>query len=99
MNQQQTITAIYQNGVLRPLVSLDLPENSEVELKVKVIESKQDSHAAIGELLIQKGLSRRKKKTEPKQNLSTEERERLAKIFSAPQPLGELISEDREERF
>lgn len=96
---QQTVTAIYQNGVLRPLVSLDLPENSEVELNVKVIERKQDSRSAINELLVQKGLSRRKKKTEPKQHLSLEERERLAKIFSAPQPLGELISEDREERF
>lgn len=96
---QQTVTAIYQNGVLRPLDSLDLPENSEVELNVKLIESKQDSGAAIGELLFQKGLSRRRKKTEPKQNLSPEERARLAEIFSAPQPLGEIIGEDREERF
>jgi len=96
---QHTVTAIYQNGVLRPLVSLDLPENSEVELNVKIIESKQDSRAAISELLVRKGLSLPKKKTEPKQNLSPKERERLAKIFSAPQPLGELISEDREERF
>lgn len=96
---QQTVTAIYQNGVLRPLGSLDLPENSEVELNVKIIESKQDSRAAIGELLIQKGLSRRRKEVEPKQNLSAEERERLAKIFSAPQPLGDVIGEDREENF
>ncbi len=96
---QQTITAIYQNGILRPLGSLDLPENSEVELDVKIIESKQNSREAIGELLVQKGLSLRKKKADSKQNLSAEERERLAKIFSAPQPLGELISEDREERF
>ena len=96
---QQTVTAIYQNGVLRPLGSLDLPENSEVELDVKIIESKQNSREAIGELLVQKGLSLRKKKAESKQNLSAEERERLAKIFSAPKPLGELISEDREERF
>ena len=95
---QQTITAIYQNGVLRPLDSLDLPENSEVELNVKIVENKQDSRAAITELLVQKGLSRRKKATEPKQNLSPEERERLAKIFSAPQTLGEIISKDREER-
>ncbi len=95
---QQTVTAIYQNGVLRPLVSLDLPENSEVELNVKIIESKQTPREQIGELLVQKGLSLRKKSTEPKQSLSTKERERLAKIFSAPQPLGELISEDREER-
>ena len=34
-----------------------------------------------------------------KSSLSLEERERLAKIFSAPQSLGEIISEDREERF
>ena len=96
---QQTITAIYQNGILRLLGSLDLPENSEVELNVKIIENKHGSRAAIAELLVQKGLSRRKKMTEPKQNLSPEERERLAKIFSAPQTLGEIISEDREERF
>ena len=96
---QQTVTAIYQNGVLRPLVSLDLPENSEVELEVKIIENKQNSRQAISELLVQKGLSLRKKKTEPKQNLSPEERKRLAEIFSAPRPLGEIISEDREENF
>lgn len=95
----QNITAIYQNGVLRPLVSLDLPENSEVELDVKVIERKENSRQAIGEMLVQKGLSRRKEKVEPKQNLSPEERERLAEIFSTPQPLGEIINEDREERF
>ncbi len=96
---QQIVTAIYQNGVLRPLDSLDLPENSEVELNVKIIEGKQDSRTAIAELLVQKGLSRRKETVKPKQNLSPKERERLAEIFSAPRPLGEIISEEREERF
>jgi len=96
---QQTITAIYANGVLRPLVALDLPENSEVELDVKVIENKQDSHQQIGELLIKKGLSLPKKTAKSRRNLSSEERERLAEIFSAPQELRELINEDREERF
>ena len=96
---QQTVTAIYANGVLRPLVLLDLPENSKVELDVKVIENKPNLRGQIEELLIKNGLSLKRKATEPKQNLSAEERERLAKVFSAPQPLGELISEDREERF
>lgn len=96
---QQTITAIYANGVLRPLVSLDLPENSEVELDVKVVENKQSSHRQIRELLIKKGLSLPKKTTKWSRNLSSEERERLAEIFSVPQELGELIDEDREERF
>ncbi len=96
---QQTVTAIYQNGVLRPLVSLDLPENSEVELDVKIIKRKENSSQAISELLIKKGLSLPKKTNEPMQNLSPEERNRLAEVFSAPKPLGEIISEDREERF
>lgn len=95
----QTLTAIYSNGVLRPLVALDLPENAEVELDLKVIEKPQPSREAIGQLLVQKGLSLRKKANKSKQNLSAEERERLAKLFSAPQPLGELRNEDREERF
>ena len=96
---QQTVTAIYANGVLRPLDLLDLPENSEVELDIKIIENKKNSREQIGELLVRKGLSLQKKLSKPKRNLSAEERERLAKVFSAPQPLGELISEDREERF
>lgn len=96
---QQTINAIYQNGVLHPRGSLDLPENTEVELDVKVIESKSNTPEQIGEMLVRKGLSLKKKITSSKQNLSNEERERLAELFSAPQTLGELISEDREERF
>ncbi len=96
---QQIVNAIYQNGVLRPLVSLDLPENAEVELNVKVIENKQDSRGQIEKLLIDKGLSLPRKKVESKRNISAQERERLSKIFSAPRTLGELINEDREERF
>lgn len=95
---QQTVNAIYQNGVLRPLTSLDLPENSKVELDVKIIGIKQDSREAIDELLVRKGLSLQKKLSKPQQNLSDEERKRLSKIFASSQPLGELISEDREER-
>ncbi len=30
----QITTAIYENGVLRPAVSLDLPEHSEVEITI-----------------------------------------------------------------
>lgn len=96
---QQTVIAIYQNGLLRPLSSLDLPENSEVELDVKIIEKKLSSPEAIREMLVRKGLSLQKKTSEPKQNLLDEERERLAEIFSAPQPLGEIISEEREEKI
>ena len=90
----QTLTAIYTNGVLRPLISLDLPENSEVELDLKVIEKPKNK---IKELLITKGLSVQNTISKPVKKLAPKERERLAKVFSAPQPLGEIISEDREE--
>lgn len=38
----QNIQAIYQNGLLRPLAPLDLPENSIVEIAVRGV-SKNDS--------------------------------------------------------
>ncbi len=95
----QTLTAIYTNGVLRPLVSLDLAENSEVELNLTLIKKNGNQSENISKLLIEKGLSLPKKKSAPKQSLSSKERARLAKVFSAPQPISELINQDREERF
>lgn len=87
------------NGNLRPLVSLDLPENSQVELELKVIEKESNSRNQIRELLTRKGLSLKKKPTDEHPKMSAQERERLVKIFAVPEQLGELISEDREERF
>jgi predicted DNA-binding antitoxin AbrB/MazE fold protein len=95
----QTLTAIYSNGVLRPLVSLDLAENSEVELSLTIIEKNGEQSENISNLLIEKGLSLPKKKPVGKQSLSSKERARLAKLFSTSQPISELINQDREERF
>jgi predicted DNA-binding antitoxin AbrB/MazE fold protein len=36
------IRAIYENGVLRPLQPLDLPENSVVEIDVRDVSEKPD---------------------------------------------------------
>jgi predicted DNA-binding antitoxin AbrB/MazE fold protein len=36
-----SIQAIFQNGMLRPLAPLDLPENSIVEIDVKDVESQK----------------------------------------------------------
>ena len=33
------IAAVYQNGVFRPLVPVDLPENQQVQLDVKLVET------------------------------------------------------------
>lgn len=36
----QSIQAIYENGILRPLAPLDLPENSVVEIDVRAVSEK-----------------------------------------------------------
>jgi predicted DNA-binding antitoxin AbrB/MazE fold protein len=33
----QTITAVFENGVLRPLTSLDLPEHTEVQVTIIIL--------------------------------------------------------------
>jgi predicted DNA-binding antitoxin AbrB/MazE fold protein len=41
----QQIRAIYENGILRPLVQLDLPENSIVEIDVRDVKENGDVKA------------------------------------------------------
>lgn len=38
----QSIQAIYENGLLRPLTPLDLPENSVVEIDVRDVQKGED---------------------------------------------------------
>lgn len=38
----QSIQAIYENGILRPLAPLDLPENSVVEIDVRDAKKNDD---------------------------------------------------------
>jgi predicted DNA-binding antitoxin AbrB/MazE fold protein len=87
----QTTTAIYENGLLRPNVSLDLPEHSEVEITIHSgeisLRSKVSKALQLGDLSNKKESS-----------ISNERRQELAKIFSSEKPLAEYINEDRESR-
>ena len=38
----ETVTAVYEHGVLRPLTPLHLPEDSQVEIEVRMIHSTPD---------------------------------------------------------
>lgn len=87
----QTTTAIYENGLLRPLVSLDLPEHSEVEITVHI---KEDSLYK----QVRKALKLENQSNEIEDGISNERRAELAEIFSAEKPLSEYIDEDREAR-
>jgi predicted DNA-binding antitoxin AbrB/MazE fold protein len=99
----QRITAIYEDGVLRPLSPLELPEHSQVEIDIHQVSSAIDSPAhrdQVNQALVKAGLSLPSVDTTAPAatQLSPERREELARLFSAGGPVSELISEDREGR-
>ena len=95
------IQAIYENGVLRPLQPLDLPENKIVEIDVRdEISNGEETHRdKVSRVLREAGLtSPIKFPVTEKDILSEEERQRVGKLFSGERPLSEYIDEDREAR-
>lgn len=87
----QTTTAIYENGMLRPIVPLDLPEHAEVEITIEIGEN--SLHQKVRKALKLDELSDNSANV-----ISNKRRAELAKIFSAEKPLGDYINEDRESR-
>ncbi len=97
----QNIQAIYENGILRPLQPLDLPENKVVEIDVHDIEenSAENFQEKAGRVLREAGLtSSLKFPVSEKDILSEEERQKLGKLFSGEKLLGDYIDEDRKAR-
>ena len=95
----ETIQAIYENGLLRPLQPLNLPENKIVEIDVRDVEetNAETMREKADRVLREAGLISKLKFPNAKK-LSDKERRRIGKLFSAEKPLGDLINEDREAR-
>lgn len=99
----QTITAIYANGVLRPVVPLDLPEHTQVEIELKQVTmpevEQSNERRRVLQALAEAGvIINLPLEPFPPSPLSREERERLAKVLSVGKPLSEIIIEEREGR-
>lgn len=95
----QNIQVIYENGVLRPLKPLDLPENIvfEVDLREADDTSAETMNAKAKRVLREAGLvSSIKFPTAEK--ISDEERRRIGRLFSGEKSLGDYVDEDREAR-
>jgi predicted DNA-binding antitoxin AbrB/MazE fold protein len=96
-----TVTAIYEDGVLRPITPLALPEHTTVQVSVQFVSSSEqaDHRLRIQQALVAAGIA-----TEPSalalniRALSVERRAELARRFAAPQPLSDIIAEEREGR-
>ncbi|MDQ3374189.1 MAG: antitoxin family protein [Acidobacteriota bacterium] len=95
----QNIEVIYENGVLRPLQPLNLPEKKIFKVNVPdEAPSDEETHRdKVSRVLREAGLTSQMKFPNAKK-LSDEERRRIGKLFSGEKSLGEYIDEDREAR-
>ena len=96
------ITAVYENGLFRPLTPLALPEHTQVQLQVlsgSGEESPTEHRRRVHEVLVAAGLSLPTESavTEARP-LSNERREELARILAAGGPLSEVILAERDGR-
>jgi predicted DNA-binding antitoxin AbrB/MazE fold protein len=94
----ETITAIYENGVLRPITPLDLPEHTEVQVSIKTpAATGTEAHRRhVIDVLAAAGLVLPALAPPPTPPLSEEERNDLARRIPAGRPLSEIIIEERE---
>ena len=97
------IAAIYEDGVLRPLSPLDLPEHSQVEIDVHHVGSpsgRTRHRDQVHQAMVDAGLSLPlpAPTVHAATPISAQRREELARLFSTGGPVSMLISEDREGR-
>ena len=97
-----TITAVYENGVLRPLTPLTLPEHAHVQIQLRQVLTPTEAsehRRRIREALVAAGLSPPTTDVPSAfRPISAERREELARLFATGRPLSELIIEEREGR-
>jgi predicted DNA-binding antitoxin AbrB/MazE fold protein len=95
----ETITAIYEGGILRPLVPLHLPEHAQVQ--VRIITRRQDSRGErqrVREALLAAGIIHRRPAVDLTSMVSEEELAAAANALGKAGPLSELILAEREQR-
>jgi predicted DNA-binding antitoxin AbrB/MazE fold protein len=94
-----TITAIYENGVLRPITPLALPEHTKVQLWIQAppLGDQAETHRReVVAARVAAGLTLLTLDTAPAMPLSEAERDNLARRIPAGRPLSEIIIEERE---
>jgi predicted DNA-binding antitoxin AbrB/MazE fold protein len=96
------ITAVYENGLFRPLTPLALPEHTQVQLQVlsgSSEESPTEHRRRVREVLVAAGLSLPAAPVAPEtKSLPAERREELARLLAAGGPLPEVILAERDGR-
>jgi len=98
----QRVTAIYEDGVLRPLSPLKLTEHSKVEIAVYQSSPQNDEQThreMVDRILLDSELwSPAHNSSEISEPLSDQRRQELADLLAVGGPLSDVINEDREGR-
>jgi len=95
------ITAIYEKGVLHPLIPLALPDYTRVRVSVQpMCKEAADPRNRVREVLFSAGLTSPPESDSPffSRELTSEQREYLARLFGEKGPLSEMIMTEREGR-
>lgn len=94
-----TITAIYEQGVLRPLTPLVLPEHTQVQLQIVEPDSGIGTERQrVREVLIKAGVIRPRPMVELVQPIAETTLAAVAEALGKAGPLSELIMAEREGR-
>jgi len=95
----KTITAVYENGVLRPLIPLLLPEHTQVELRIiKPATTAEDERQQVRQALMAAGVIRPQPVLEATQPVSETDLAEAAQALGQAGPLSDLIIAEREGR-
>ena len=93
-----TVTAVYKDGLLRPLQPLDLQENSRVHIQIALDDTENEAEAAVRKL-VEAGLLTPPPGHSDAPQMPEKERQALAdRLGRVPgKPLSEVIIEGRGE--
>ena len=95
----ETVLAVYEKGVLRPLEPLRLEEQQQIYIQIVPKEAADDEDAAAIRILVETGLMRApdRKVPPPPDPVSEQERRALAEsLAQAPgRALSEIVIEER----
>jgi predicted DNA-binding antitoxin AbrB/MazE fold protein len=91
----ETITAIYEHGVLRPLTPLALPENARVQIQIMDQPASNEERTRVLQVLVEAGIISAAEPPSPFPPISESELERLGEELAKEGPLSDTIIEER----
>ena len=93
----QTIAAIYEQGMLRPLTPLLMPERTRVQIQIISQSSDVEERQRVRQVLLDAGVIQPRPQAEPVPPISEAQLEAAARALAMAGPLSEQIIAARDE--